>query len=402
MESITNVWDKLMLNVPNYIEALILLILAFICASIVKSLVNGTMRVLKLDVALDKAKLEDNKKTSLKDFIAKLFYLITFALFVPGIFQKLGLTGVSEPVVAMMNKLLTYLPNIIAAVVILIIGLCVSKGVKELLIPVFRKLNVDKYLEKAGVKGDSKVTVSEVLGNIVYVLILIPVVIASLDALKIEAISKPATEMLNNILVFMPRVVVAIVIVYVGKFIADLVCGLLEKLLVSIGTDKATQNIMKVSDTKVSSDFSLSRIIAQIIKVVIIIFFVVEGINILKLEVLTNIGSKVIAYMPYAISSAIIMLLAILAGNFAESSINKKFSDNKAIAFIAKVAIVVVGVFITLYQLGIAKAMVNSAFIIILGAFAVAFAIAFGVGGRDFAKSMLSKLEKKIDSKSKK
>ena len=402
MENITNLWDKLMANIPNYIEALILLILAFICASIVKSLVRGTMKILKLDVVLDKAKLDDNKKTSLKDFIAKLFYLITFILFVPGVFEKLGLTGVSAPIVAMMDKLLTYLPNVIAATIILIIGLCISKGVKELIIPVFKKLNVDKYIEKAGVKSDSKVTVSEVLGNFVYVLILIPVIIASLDSLKIKAISKPATEMLNNILIFMPRVIVAIVIIYVGKFIADLACGLLENLLISIGTDKATENIMKASDTKISKDFSLSKIIAQILKIVIIIFFVVEGVNILQLEVLTSIGNSTIAYMPYAISSVIIMLLAILAGNFVESSINKKFNDSKTIAFISKVAIVVVGVFVTLYQLGIAKTMVNSAFIIILCAFAVAFAIAFGVGGRDFAKSMLSKLEKRVDSKSNK
>ncbi|MBR1416988.1 MAG: mechanosensitive ion channel [Bacilli bacterium] len=402
MEMITNVWDRLMINVPNYVEALILLVLAMICASIIKSLVNTTMNVLKLDSALDKAKIDDNKKTSLKEFVAKLFYLITFVLFVPGIFGKLGLTGVSEPVVSMMNELLTYLPNIIAAVIILIIGLCISKGVRELLIPTFKKLNFDKFLEKAGVDGNNKVGLSEVLANIVYVLILIPVVIASLDALKIEAISKPATDMLNNILVFMPRVLIAIVIVYIGKFIAGLACGLLEKLLVSIGTDKVTQSIMDASDTKVSKDFSLSKIIANIIKIVIIVFFVVEGVNILQLQVLTNIGNNIIAYMPYAVSSVIIMLIAILVGNFAESSINKKFKDNKAIAFIAKVAIVVVGVFVTLYQLGIAKSMVNSAFIIILGAFAVAFAIAFGVGGRDFAKSMLSKLEKKIDGKSKK
>ena len=402
MDNVTNVWDRLMQNVPNYIEALFLLAIAFIVAAIVKSLVNGTMKLLKFDKVLDKAKLEDKSKITLKEFIAKLFYLITFALFIPGVFQKLGLTSVSEPVVSMMDKLLSYMPNIIAALIIFIIGLCISKGVRGLLIPLFQKLNVDKYVEKAGIKKENSVTISEVLANIVYVLILIPVGIAALDALKIEAISKPAIGMLNNILIFMPRVLVTIVIIYIGKFIADLACGLLEKFLISIGTDKTVNNIFKASDTKLSSDFSLSRVIAQIVKVVIIVFFLVEGVNILKLEILTNIGNSVIKYMPYAISSAIIMLIAILVGNYSESTINKKFDDSKTIALITKVAIVTVGAFITLYQLGIAKSIINSSFIIVLGAFAVAFAIAFGVGGRDFAKSMLSKLEKKIDGKSKK
>lgn len=399
MDNLTNIWDKLMVNVPNAVEALILLIIAFICAYIVKKLVTSTMSILKLDTVLEKAKIEDDKKTSLKDFVAKLFYLITFALFVPGIFEKLNLTGVSEPVVSMMDKLLTYLPNIIAALVILIIGLCIAKGVKELLIPVFKKLNIDKYLQKAGLEGDNKVTISDALANIIYVLILIPVVIASLDALQIDAISKPATGMLNNILVFMPKVVVAIVIIYVGKFIADLACGLLEKVLISIGTDSATKNLLNASGTKTEKEFSLSKIIAHVVKYVIVIFFLVEGLNILKLEILTNIGSKVITYMPYAISSVIILGIAILVGNFAENTINSKFEDSKITALIVKVVIITIGAFVTLYQLGIAASLVQSAFIIVLSAFAIAFAISFGIGGRDFASHMLGKLEKRIDNK---
>jgi hypothetical protein len=298
----------------------------------------------------------------------------------------------------MMNKFMEYLPNIIAAIVILVIGLFVAKIVKELLIPLFKKLNIDSYLEKIGLVN-GKVSIAEVFANALYVLILIPVCIAALDALKIEAISKPAIGMLNSILVFIPRVVVAIVILFVGKFIASLVKGLLEKVLESIGTDKVVNNILKESNTKTNKEFSLSSVIANIVSFVIILFFLVEGINILQLEVLTKIGNSIISYIPYALSSAIIMGIAIIAGNFVENAINNRFEDNKIVALIVKVVIIVVGVFLTLYQLGIAKELVNSAFIIVVGAFAVAFAIAFGVGGRDFASHMLNKLENKIDNK---
>lgn len=398
---IISIWDDLMSGVPSVVEALILLIIAFIAATIVRELVFKTMKLVKIDSGLEKAKIEDDKKTSLKEFIGKLFYLITFVLFIPGIFQKLGLTDVAEPIINMMNKLLEYMPNIIAAVVILIIGLCIAKIVKELLIPVFKKLKVDSYLTKVGFEDTDKVSLAEVFAKAIYVLILVPVIIASLDALKVEAISKPSTEMLNDILIFMPRAVIAIVVLFVGRFIASLACDLLEKVLVSIGTDKVTENLVKKADSKSENDLSLSKVIANIVKYVIIIFFLVEGLNILKLEVLTSIGSKVIAYMPYAISSVIIIGIAFFAGNFVENSIVDKFSDSKVTALIAKVAIFTVGVFIALYQLGIAKGLVNSAFIIILSAFAVAFAISFGVGGRDFAKNMLGKLEKKIDKKTK-
>lgn len=394
MENIISVWDELMRGVPSVVVALILLIVAFICAAIVRDLIYKAMNILNLDSKLEKAKIEDGKKSSLKEFVGKLFYLITFILFIPGIFEQLGLTGVAEPIINMMNKLLEYMPNIIAASVILIIGLCVAKVVKELLIPLFKKINVDSYLTKVGFEDTNKVSLAEVFSNAIYVLILVPVVIASLDALKIEAISKPSTEMLNDILVFIPRAVVAIVILFVGKFIASFACDLLGKVLISIGTDKITENVFKTD-----KEFSLSKIIASIVKYVIIIFFVVEGLNILKLEVLTRIGSKIIAYMPYAISSFIIVGLAFILGNFAEKAINDRLKDSKITALITKIVIYTVGVFIALYQLGIAKGLVNSAFIIILSAFAIAFAVSFGIGGRDFAKNMLGRLEKKIDKK---
>ena len=401
MKKIVEMWNELMSNVPTVIEAILLLCVALLCAFLVKYLVEKTLKILGIDKAFQKANMDGEKRNSFVDFMSKLAYLVTFILFVPGIFQKLGLTGVAEPVVAMMNKLLTYLPNIVAASIILIIGLLVAKIVKELLLPLFQKLKIDSYLEKAGFEESSKVKPSEVLANGAYTLILIPVVIAALDALKIDAISKPAIEMLNRVIVFMPRIIIAIAILFVGRFIANLVSKLLEKVLLSIGTDKATEKVLKASNTNTSSDFSLSHAISSVVKYVIIIFFLVEGINILQLEVLTKIGSDIIAYMPYAISSMIIMGIAIIVGNYVENQINNKFEKNKVLGLILKSVIITIGSFITLYQLGIAKELVNGAFMIILGALAVAFAVSFGIGGRDFASHMLKKVEDRLDTKKK-
>ena len=64
-------------------------------------------------------------------------------------------------------------------------------------------------------------------------------------------------------------------------------------------------------------------------------------------------------------------------------------------AFVVKAAILTLAVFMTLNQLGIATSIVNAAFIIVLGAVAVAFAISFGVGGRDVASNVLQVLQKK-------
>lgn len=399
MSHIISMWNDFYAGIPNVIVAVLILLLAFLVSWIVKKLVIKLMKVIKIEEDFSKAGMSEENIQKTNNFIAKLAYLITFVLFIPGIFGKLGLSGVSEPIVSMMNIFMTYLPNIVAATVILIIGLFVAKMVKQLLIPVFKKINMDKWLEKLGVEKKEEMPIAEVLANVVYVLILIPIIIAVLNTLNIAAISDPAIDMLNQIFNFIPKIAVAIVVLFVGNFIAKLVFTILENVLVSIGTDKFVKNVFDTTGTEAEIKFSLAKTISYIVKYVILIFFLVQALNILKLDILTNIGNAIIAYMPYALSAIIILGIAILLGNFIEKSILKRFPSNKLTALIAKTAIIVIGVFITLYQLGIATQMINIAFVIILAALAVAFAIAFGFGGRDFASHMLQKLEDKIDNK---
>ena len=93
--------------------------------------------------------------------------------------------------------------------------------------------------------------------------------------------------------------------------------------------------------------------------------------------------------------------IAILLATYVQKIVLKSFPNSKATAILLKVLVIILGVFVTLYQLGVAIDLVNSTFIIILGAIAVAFAIAFGIGGREFASHMLAKAEKKLDEKKK-
>lgn len=403
MENCMIYWNNFLSGIPSVVVALLILLLAFLVSWIVKKLIIKLMDLIKIENLFTKAGLKDDESKKAKDFVAKLAYLISFVLFLPGIFSTIGLNGVSEPIMSMMDKVMTYLPNIVAAIVILVVGLFVAKLVKEILIPIFGKMKLDEGLKKIGYEQkEGAKSVAEVFATIIYVLILIPIIIASLNALNISSISDPAISMLNQIFYFVPKLAGAIVIFYVGKFIAKLAFTLLDNVLESVGVDKFLDKLFKLTGTKGNEDFSLAKIIAYIVKYVIIVFFVVEALNVLKLDLLTNIGSAIISYMPYVLSTVLIFGAAVLLANFVEKVIISKFPTSKATAFISKVAIITIGVFVSLYQLGIAMEMVNAAFIIVLGALAVAFAISFGVGGREFASHMLSKLEKKIETDSKK
>ena len=399
MDYLTNWWDMFLNSIPNVVAALIILILAFFTASIVKSLISKLMKTVQIDKLFEKAKITDEKRENTKAFIEKIVYFIIFILWIPGFFEKLGMDGVASPIIAMMNKTLSYLPNIVGSILLLVVGLFISKTVKEILIPIFKKLKIEQYLNKVGVESKNNFSVAEVLANTIYVIILIPIIIGALNTLQIKAISEPAIVMLNTILAYIPKVALAIVIFFVGKFIAKLVFVLLQKLFESIGLDKISDKVFNATGTKVNEDISLSKIVAYMVEYIILILFTVEALNILELEVLTSIGNAIISYLPYALSGLLMLGIAILIANYVEKIIISKLEDSKYTALSVKAIIIVLGIFITLYQLGIATELVNSAFLIILSAIAVAFALAFGLGGREFASHMLNRVEKKIDEK---
>lgn len=302
MQNIADFWQQFSKSVPDIVWALILLVAAFLVAWIAKILTVKLFRWLGIERLLAKASVEEKHITSAKNFVAKLVQLIVFVLFLPGVFDKLGLGSVSTPLVAMTNNFLTYLPNIVAAILVLVIGLFLAKVVKELLYPLFKKIKLEEWLAKIGVEA-TKVNISDILATTVYV--------------------------------------------------------------------------------------------------VMVVFFAVEAINVLQLDILTKVGDAIIAYLPYALSAFLVLLVAVILGKWVESIMTKKFHSNKALALTTRVAILVVGTFMALDQLGIAKNTVNSAFIIILGGAAVAAALAFGLGGKEFAARQLKKLEGKIDQRRK-
>lgn len=390
MSNLQAFWSSLFESLPSVVIAVLLLILALVVAAIAKRIAVKLLKKLHAEKYTDKIGITDEATGSSIEYIGKLVFLIVFLLFLPGVLDRLGMHNVSAPITSMVSQFLNYIPNIFAAAVILVVGLLIAKLSRQIITPVLKKLNVDKVQEKIGISLSESTAISSAISYIIYVLILIPVIVAALQVLNISAISVPAISMLDKIISFLPNILSAIAILIIGAFIAKIIGKLLTEILASVGTDALLQKGLPIEKNKLQG-FSLSKAIGSITKYILILLFVVEAINVLKLEVLQFAGEAIIAYLPFAISAIIIMGVALLAAEWIEKLILKKFSDSKMVAFTAKVSIIILAVFMTLNQLGIAPSIVNSAFIIILSAVAIAFAIAFGIGGRDFARNVLQK-----------
>ncbi len=374
----------------SVIKAVLLLILALIVAKIAKSLIVKLLTKTRISYLLEKTGKLETQETIIS-FVGKLIYLLVFLLFVPGIFECLGMNAVSSPILNVLNTMWGYLPNVLAAAVILCVGFFVAKLVRELLVPVFDKIKVNRLQEKAGMEVADSAKLSNTLAYIIYVLILIPVIITALRVLNISAISDPAIAMLNIIFTYIPSILAALVIIVIGCMVAKFAGNIVKSLIASAGLDAKLASLL---DGK-AGKFELSKTIGMTVQIVMIVFFAVESLNVLHLQVVTNIGAAVIGYLPYVLAAVLILIACYVCNAIAQKALKKNGHTTYAVA--CQCAIYLIGGFMVLSELGIAKEIVNTVFIVIVAAVAVAFAISFGVGGREFAGRSLKKLEAKFE-----
>lgn len=401
--TVTTMFNDLLLSIPNVIKAILILLIAWGVAIIAKAIFEKALVKIGAGRAIARTPLVQDEEAGngLLQSIGKLVYFLVFILFLPAVFNALNMTEVSTPISNMMSQFLNFIPNLFAATIIVVIGVFVAKLVKELFKRFFEALNLDKWFRK--INPDqidteaSQTTLSTVLANIIYVIVLIPFITIGLEALNISTISHPIESVLNDVLALIPNIFVAIILVVVGYYIGKLLGNLLTNLLDSVGFGKIFESL-GFSNTQKATTFNIAGFLGTVVQVLIILFFTVEALNIINLKVLNTIGAAIIGYLPFILSALVILgvglFLANVVGNWVKNNTNSPIS-----AILLKSVIIVFAVFMTLEQLHFATSIVNKAFLLILGGLMVAFAISFGIGGRDFAAKQLDKVDKVIGKK---
>lgn len=410
MNQVTNSFnsalDAFINFLPNLLAGIVLILIAWVIAFLIRKSISKGLRAAGFKERLQKwkaANTPDQAEQTI-DSIANVFYYLVWVLFLPSIFNAFGLVSVARPVLNMIDTALIYLPNILISIVLFIIGVFVARFVKNLVYNLALSMNLDRIISKftGGIDNmdpaavsttqSQKNTIAKVLGNIAYILVLIPILTVALEALGIRSISEPIINVLNQILAAIPNILVAIILLGVGIAIAKFVGDIVTDLLKGSGIN----NLSKYMNTSGGMHFDLAQIIGQVVAVLIGLFFFVEALNSLNLTVLNTIGTAIIAYLPNLLFALIILGLGIIGGRLLGDLITRSVGS-KWMGTLVNYMLVAFAVFMALAQLQFASSIVNAAFILIIGGASIAFAIAFGVGGRDFAKTQLQKLDDKME-----
>lgn len=397
---INELFNKIYSALPGLLGAALLLVIALFMAFLAKKLTTKGLDKVEFDSKLQKWGMAKNDEESniFIETIGSLVYFVTILLFTPFIFTGLNLSGVADPIIIMLNKFWDFIPNLLVSVMIIIIGSYLCKFIKKLSRNLFEGIDVDRWYRKLIGQQETAEFVTEtrladVLSSIIYVLIYIPIITVALQILGVSTISDPIVSVLNQIVSVIPNVLAAVVLVIIGNFIAKLVADLIESMLKTSGIDKYSQYLNFKGETTIL----ISNVSAQIIQAVLMIFFMVEAISVLQLDVLNSIGNSIIAYLPAVVSSVIILAVGIIGGNVLATFL-AKVSGSKLFGEFIRYGVIIFAVFMTLDQLKFAQTIVNTSFTMLLGAFAVAFALAFGLGGRDFAAKQLEKADRALNN----
>lgn len=319
--------------------------------------------------------------------LGKIVSLLIWLFGLLAILQVFDLGGVMNPIQTLLNDIMGFVPNLIGAALIFFIGMMVAKIVRDIVVTALQTANFDKWANKGGVESvTGNTAISTTIGTIVYVLIVIPVAILALDALDLESISGPASSMLGMILNAIPRIIGAAILLGIGYLISRFVVQMANEILPGLGVDRSVAAVGLLPEGT-----SASNVIARVIQVAIVLFFAIAATRMLDFPELTAILNQVLELGGSVIFGGVVILVGFLIANMLAKLMGGAGSTP---ATIVRWVAIVLFTFMGLQFMGVGEEIVEMAFGALVVGGAVAGALAFGLGGRDWAARKLDKLDK--------
>jgi hypothetical protein len=395
-------WQAQLMNWgPKVLIAILILIATWIVARVVKWVLQ---KAIDRSPALKKH-MTGTPEETVGHQLGTIAKLIIWLVGIMAALRFLGIGQILAPINDLVVEIFGFLPKLIGAGLIFFIGLIVARIVRRLVETVLIAANIDGLLARIGIgstegtvrtspeavppgtaPGSTRASLARAAGVLVYALIIIPVAIAALQVLGIEAISGPAITMLNEILAAIPRVLAAALWLGIAFVAARFLKTIIEAILPPTGFDDAIR-----STGVLPARASPSRIVANIAMIAIILAASIEAakqlggdtIAIFLIQV-TELGSKVIF-------GTLIIVAGVFLARIVANLVGSGTGEGSFAQTIVRYAIIALFTAIGLTFMGLADQIVMLAFGLILGSAAVACAIAFGLGGRDAAARVLDR-----------
>jgi hypothetical protein len=398
-QPLTTFLNTILAYLPRLIGAALLFVVAWLLATILRAVVVQALRAFHVDERLARgsttAPAADQPQSSFSHTLGEVVYYLVFLFFLPAILGALGLAGLLAPVQSLVGIVLAFLPRLISAAIILVVGLFVARLVRRIVANLLAAAGLDRFSERIGLgTAAGGMRMSDLLGLVVYVLILIPVVTASLDALQLGAVTQPISNMLNRILLALPNIFAAAVLLAIAYAVSRVVANVVTSLLTGFGFNHlvAQLGLGQAATVTAPESRTPAGYIGTLAQIVILFFATIEALQLLGFTFVATLISQFMVLAGHIILGLIIFAIGVFIARWAARAVRGSgVAQAGLLAFVAQAAILVLAGAMALRQMGVADDIINLAFGLLLGAVAVATAIAFGVGGREVAGRELAR-----------
>jgi len=395
-------WQAQLMNWgPKVLIAILILIATWVIARAVKWVIQ---KAIDRTPAL-RRHMTGTPEETVGHQLGTIAKLIIWLVGILAALQFLGFAQILAPINELVTEIFAFLPRLIGAGLIFFVGLIVARIVRQLVETVLVAANVDGLLARIGIgssdgtvrtspdavppgtaPGSTRASIAKALGILAYAAIIIPIAIAAVNVLGIEAISGPATQMLTQIGNAIPRILAAALWIGIAFIAAKFLKTIIEAILPPTGFDDAVRSTGVLPATAFPS-----RIIANIAMIAIILAASIEaakqlggGTIAIFLAQVTELGGKVIF-------GTLIIVVGIFLARIVANLVGSGTGEGGFAQTMVRYAIIALFTAIGLTFMGLADAIVQMAFGLILGSAAIACAIAFGLGGRDAAARVLDR-----------
>lgn len=369
---------------PRLVGALAIALVAWIAARVAQSVLLRAGAKARLD-----ERAHHPGMSALLGNVAR-YAVWLFAL--PALLGTLELKGLLDPVNAMLSRMMGFLPNLFGALVILGVGILVARIVRQIVTALLQAAGSEKLAVQLGMaQALGKNTLAGIAGSVLFTLLLLPTLAAALEALGLASVSKPVSQLLDQVFAMIPRLISAAIILGVAALIGRALASVAGGVLAGMGFDKLPAALGFKAASRAGGRVP-SEHAGSLVMLAVMFVALTQACEVIGLPVLTEVVATVGVVLARVAVAALLLGVGLWLAAWAARLIEASAARNAPVlAGLARGAILFFTAALALRQAGLPAEIVTIAFAAVVGAIAVGVAVALGVGGRHVAARLLER-----------
>ena len=237
--------------IPNVLAAFVIVLVGWFIARVVRQVVEGLLKAIGTDQAGQRIGLSEER--SLSGIVGLILYISIFVVAIIAALDALAIPSITAPATEMLSTFVNVIPNLIGALVILVVAYYLGRLVANLIRDLLAGIGVDTLPEKLGLTWSGTTPLSQWIGYLILVAIMLFAVVSATEMLGSTAL----TEIINVFIGFFWKVVLGVVILAIGLYFANLAfgvtlaaIGLAAALSFGLGTQKIAERELDSFITK--------------------------------------------------------------------------------------------------------------------------------------------------------